>query len=65
MNAIDKWEAEEAAVQMAIIQRENLEFAALSDEEKVRIIKEQRDRLEAFADAAEAAESDEDEDEDD
>jgi hypothetical protein len=65
MNAIDKWEAEEAARQMAVVRREDAAFAALPEDEKARVIKEKRDRLEAFADAAEAAESDEEEDEED
>jgi hypothetical protein len=61
MNAIDQWEAEEAAKQMAIVRREDAAFAALPEEERVRIIKEKRDRLEAFA---EVEESDEDDDND-
>jgi acyl-CoA reductase-like NAD-dependent aldehyde dehydrogenase len=61
MNAIDQWEAEEAAAQLAALRKEEAAFAALPAEERARIIKEGRDRLEAFA---EVAESDEDEDED-
>jgi hypothetical protein len=61
MNAIDQWEAEEAAKQMAIVRREDAAFAALPEEERVRIIKEKRDLLEAFA---EVEESDEDDDND-
>lgn len=63
MNAIDQWEAEEAARQMAIVRREDAAFAALPEEEKARVIKEKRDRLEAFAKVEEINE-DEDEDED-
>lgn len=61
MNPIDLWEQEEAAKQMAIVRREDAAFAALPEEERVRIIKEKRDRLEAFA---EVEESDEDDDND-
>ena len=65
MNAIDKWEAEEAARQMAVVRREDAAFAALPEEEKARVIKEKRDRLEAFAEVEESdEEEDEDEDED-
>lgn len=68
MNAIDKWEAEEAAAQMEALRAEAAAFAALPEEERSRILKEKRDQLEAFFEAAESAESDEedeDEDEDD
>jgi hypothetical protein len=64
-NDIDKWEAEEAARQMAVVRREDAAFAALPEEEKARVIKEKRDRLEAFAEVEESdEEEDEDEDED-
>lgn len=56
MNPIDLWEQEEAARQMAIIHREDAAFAALPEEERVRIIKEKRDRLEAFAEVEESDE---------
>jgi hypothetical protein len=39
MNAIDQWEAEEAAKQMAIVRREDAAFAALPEEERVRSLK--------------------------
>lgn len=64
MNAIDKWEAEEAAAQMEALRAETAAFAALPEEERSRILKEKRDQLEAFFEAAEATESDEEEDED-
>jgi hypothetical protein len=59
MNAIDQWEQEEAALQMEILRKENEAFAALPAEERARIIKEGRDRLEAFAEVAESDEDDE------
>ena len=59
MNAIDQWEQEEAARQMAIVQKEDAAFAALPVEERTRISKAQCDRLEAVAVAAEATEDDE------
>ena len=65
MNAIDQWEAEEAAVQMAVLRKEDAAFAALSEEERSRILKERRDHLEAVAVAAEATDEDEDEDDED
>jgi hypothetical protein len=65
MNAIDKWEQEEAAVQMAVLRKEDAAFAALPAEERARIIKAQRDHLEAAAVAAEATDEDEDEDDED
>jgi hypothetical protein len=64
VNDIDKWEAEEATRQLTIIKSEDAAFAALPEEERVRIIKEKRDRLEAFAEVEES-EEDEEEDEDD
>lgn len=63
-NDIDKWEAEEAARQMAVVRREDAAFAALPEEEKARVIKEKRDRLEAFAEVEESDEEEDDEDED-
>ena len=65
MNAIDQWEAEEAAKQMAILRRENAAFAAMPEEERVRITKEKFDRLEAFAEVEESDEESDEEDEDD
>jgi len=65
INAIDQWEAEEAAAQLAALRKEDAAFAALPAEERARIIKAQRDHLEAAAVAAEATDEDEDEDEDD
>ena len=59
MNVIDQWEQEEAARQMAVVRREDAAFAALPEEERVRIIKEKRDRLEAFAEVEESDEDDE------
>jgi len=59
MNAIDQWEQEEAALQMEILRKENEAFASLPAEERARIIKEGRDRLEAFAEVAESDEDDE------
>jgi hypothetical protein len=61
MNAIDQWEAEEAAAQLAVLRKEDAEFAALPEVERSRILKEGRDHLEAFS---ETVESNEDEDED-
>jgi len=61
MNAIDQWEAEEAAAQLAALRKEDAAFAALPVEERTRIGKEKCDRLEAVAVAAEAADEDEDE----
>ena len=63
MNAIDQWEAEEAAKQMALVRREDAAFAALPEEEKALVIKEKRDRLEAFAEVEESDEEDEDDEE--
>ncbi len=65
MNAIDQWEAEEAAAQLAALRKEDAEFAALPVEERTRISKAQCDRLEAVAVAAEATDEDEDEDDED
>jgi len=65
MNAIDQWEAEEAAKQMAILRRENAAFAAMPEEERVRITKEKFDWLEAFAEAEEDEDEDEDDEDDD
>ena len=65
MNAIDQWEAEEAAKQMAILRRENAAFAAMPEEERVRITKEKFDWLEAFAEEDEDDEDDEDDEESD
>lgn len=64
MNAIDQWEAEEAAAQLAALRKEDAAFAALPVEERARIIKEGRDRLEAVAVAAEATEDEEEDDDD-
>jgi hypothetical protein len=50
MNAIDQWEQEEAALQLAALRKEDAAFAALPAEERARIIKEGLDRLEACAD---------------
>ena len=65
INAIDQWEAEEAAAQLAALRKEDAAFAALPAEERARIIKAQRDHLEAAAVAAEATDEDEDEDDED
>jgi len=65
MNTIDQWEAEEAAAQLAALRKEDAAFAALPAEERARIIKAQRDHLEAAAVAAEATDEDEDEDDED
>ena len=64
MNAIDQWEAEEAAAQLAALKKEDAAFAALPAEERTRISQAKFDRLEAVAVAAEATDEDEDEDED-
>ena len=56
-HAIDQWEAEEAAKQMAILRGEEEAFAALSAEDQARINKERRDRLTRFAEAVEKAEA--------
>ena len=65
MNAIDQWEAEEAAAQLAALRKEDAAFAALPVEERTRISQAKCDRLEAVAVAAEAADEDDEDDEDD
>jgi acyl-CoA reductase-like NAD-dependent aldehyde dehydrogenase len=62
MNTIDEWEAEEAAAQLEALRKEDAAFAALPAEERARIIKEGRDRLEAFAEVGESDEDNDDED---
>jgi len=65
MNAIDQWEAEEAAAQLAALRKEDAAFAALPVEERTRISQAKCDRLEAVAVAAEAADADEADEADD
>ncbi len=54
MNAIDQWEQEEAALQLAALRKEDAAFASLPAEERARIIKEGIARFEEFSAAAEA-----------
>jgi hypothetical protein len=55
---IATWEAEQAAIQMAIVRREDEAFNRLSPEVRARINKQRADEQEAFAIAALAATKD-------
>lgn len=60
IDEIAAWEAEQAAIQMAIVRREDEAFNRLPAEERARINKRRADELEAFAIAASAAIDDDD-----
>jgi hypothetical protein len=55
INVIDQWEQEQAAIQMAIVRKEDAAFQQLSPEVRARINRQRADEQEAFATAAIAA----------
>ena len=60
IDEIATWEAEQAAIQMAIVRREDEAFNRLPLEVRARINKERADEQEAFAIAAIVATDDDD-----